>query len=181
MFTVKSLNPPFLNPPYQIRERFRTFLPVVVDVETGGFNPATDALLYCQNFCTLAEAEGLGLCYLGTTLYQPSAIAEVLGLPKLVVPVATITLGWPAEHPEQTDRLPLSAIIHDEHYTDYTPQAIDDAYRDKEALEVNRQFVRENGKETLAQVFTDVRYTRRDNEALSAGLLDVLRRQGFLD
>lgn len=26
-------------------ERFRGFLPVVVDVETGGFNPATDALL----------------------------------------------------------------------------------------------------------------------------------------
>src|SRR5882672_12910337 len=25
--------------------RFRGFLPVVVDVETGGFNPATDALL----------------------------------------------------------------------------------------------------------------------------------------
>lgn len=28
-----------------IAERFRGFLPVVVDVETGGFNPATDALL----------------------------------------------------------------------------------------------------------------------------------------
>ena len=28
-----------------IRERFRTFLPVVVDVETAGFNPKTDALL----------------------------------------------------------------------------------------------------------------------------------------
>jgi ribonuclease T len=28
-----------------ISERFRGFLPVVVDVETGGFNPATDALL----------------------------------------------------------------------------------------------------------------------------------------
>src|SRR5688500_7615724 len=25
--------------------RFRGFLPVVIDVETGGFNPATDALL----------------------------------------------------------------------------------------------------------------------------------------
>ena len=32
-------------------------------------NAATDALLYCQTFCTLAEAKGLGLCYLGTTLY----------------------------------------------------------------------------------------------------------------
>ena len=28
-----------------MRDRFRGFLPVVVDVETGGFNPATDALL----------------------------------------------------------------------------------------------------------------------------------------
>jgi ribonuclease T len=29
----------------QISTRFRGFLPVVIDVETGGFNPATDALL----------------------------------------------------------------------------------------------------------------------------------------
>ncbi|MGD8339834.1 MAG: exonuclease domain-containing protein, partial [Gammaproteobacteria bacterium] len=28
-----------------IASRFRGFLPIVVDVETGGFNPATDALL----------------------------------------------------------------------------------------------------------------------------------------
>ena len=38
-----------------------------------------------------------------------------------------------------------------------------------------------NHKETLAQIFTDIRYTRRDNEAMSATLLDTLRRQGFLD
>ncbi len=31
--------------PYRIADRFRGFLPVVVDVETAGFNPATDALL----------------------------------------------------------------------------------------------------------------------------------------
>ncbi len=31
--------------PSAIAQRFRGFLPVVVDVETGGFNPATDALL----------------------------------------------------------------------------------------------------------------------------------------
>ena len=29
----------------RIADRFRGFLPVVVDVETGGFNPKTDALL----------------------------------------------------------------------------------------------------------------------------------------
>lgn len=30
---------------YTVAERFRGFLPVVIDVETGGFNPETDALL----------------------------------------------------------------------------------------------------------------------------------------
>ena len=58
MFSVKSLNPPFLNPPYQIRERFRTFLPVVVDVETGGFNPATDALLEVCMITVQIDHEG---------------------------------------------------------------------------------------------------------------------------
>ncbi len=30
---------------YPVSQRFRGFLPIVVDVETGGFNPRTDALL----------------------------------------------------------------------------------------------------------------------------------------
>jgi ribonuclease T len=33
------------NAPSPMAQRFRGFLPVVVDVETGGFNPRTDALL----------------------------------------------------------------------------------------------------------------------------------------
>ena len=85
-------------------------------------NAATDALLYCQTFCNMAEAEGLGLCFLGTTVYCPEAIIDTLQLPPLVFPVATITLGWPDEHPAQTDRLPLSAIVHEETYADYTPE-----------------------------------------------------------
>ena len=34
-----------MNSEHRIRERFRGFLPVVIDVETGGFNAATDAIL----------------------------------------------------------------------------------------------------------------------------------------
>lgn len=143
-------------------------------------NAATDALLFCQTFCNLAEEEGLGCCFLGTTVYMPQMIIDVLQLPRLVVPVATITLGWPDEQPALTDRLPLDAIMHEETYCDYTPERIDRFYAEKEALEENREFVRLNGKQTLAQVFTDCRYTRRDNEAMSAGLIDVLKKQGFL-
>ena len=143
-------------------------------------NAATDALLYCQTFCNMAEAEGLGLCFLGTTVYCPEAIIDTLQLPALVFPVATITLGWPDEHPAQTDRLPLSAIIHQETYADYTPERIDAAYAEKEATAENRHFVEINNVQTLAQIFTDIRYTRKDNEAMSATLIKALRRQGFL-
>lgn len=144
-------------------------------------NAATDALLFCQRFCDLAEAAGLGLCFLGTTVYQPQAIIDALQLPKLVMPVATITLGWPDEHPEVSERLPLTAIRHDETYQPVTASTIDRDYAEKEALPVNQEFVRINGTETLAQIFTDIRYTRKDCEAISTGLLETLRRQGFLD
>jgi hypothetical protein len=40
--------------------------------------------------------------------------------------------------------------------------------------------VSENQKETLAQVFTDVRYKKADNELFSGMLLEVLRQQGFM-
>lgn len=144
-------------------------------------NAATDALLYCQTFCNLADEEGLGYCYLGTTVYMPKQIIEVLQLPRLVFPVATITLGWPDEQPPLSDRLPLESIIHEERYEDYTPERIDRFYTAKEQLPENQEFVRINNKETLAQIFTDIRYTRKDNEAMSAGLLKALKIQGFLD
>lgn len=77
-------------------------------------NAATDALLYTQTFCNLAEEEGLGLCYLGTTVYMPEMIIDALKLPQLVMPVATLTVGWPDEQPPLTDRLPLASFVHDE-------------------------------------------------------------------
>ena len=143
-------------------------------------NAATDALLFCQTFCNLAEEEGLGLCFLGTTVYMPEMIIDALQLPELVMPVATITVGWPDETPALTDRLPLASFVHEETYKPYTATAIDEYYAEKEALEENREFVRINNKETLAQIFTDIRYTRKDNIAMSEGLLKALRRQGFL-
>jgi FMN reductase [NAD(P)H] len=143
-------------------------------------NAATDALLYTQTLCNLFDEEGLGYCFLGTTVYQPQQIIDALQLPRLVMPVATLTVGWPAEEPPLSDRLPLGSFIHNETYHDYTPRDIDTYYLAKEQLPENRHFCDINHKATLAQVFTDIRYTRRDNEAMSATLMEALRRQGFL-
>jgi len=143
-------------------------------------NASIDALLYTQTLCNLMDEEGLGYCYLGTTVYMPQLIIDTLQLPQLVMPVATLTVGWPAEEPPLTDRLPLEGFVHNETYQDYTAQDIDTYYLYKEQLEENRHFCEINQKETLAQIFTDIRYTKKDNEAMSAGLLETLRRQGFI-
>ena len=143
-------------------------------------NAASDTLLYVQAFCSLAEAAGYGTCYLGTTLYNPKGIIDVLQLPRLTFPIATITLGVPDEQPEQPDRLPHLAYIHEETYADYSSNQLDIIYYFTEQLQENMKFVELNNKENLAQVFTDCRYTKKDNEAMSAGMLDALKQQGFL-
>jgi nitroreductase len=140
-----------------------------------------DALLVAQTVCIAAESKGLGICYLGTTTYMADKIIDVLNLPKGVVPVTTVTLGWPAEKPEQVDRLPIKAIVHNEIYTDYTNENIEQYYRGKEERVDSQQFVNENNKETLAQVFTDVRYKKEDNIHFSKVLLQVLKEQGFME
>jgi len=139
-----------------------------------------DALIFAQTVCSAAEEEGLGICYLGTATYNADKIVEVLQLPKGVVPVATVTLGWPAVIPDQPDRLPLEAVVHYEKYHDFTPDLIDDLYREKETRADSLQFIAENDKKTLAQVFTDVRYKKADNEYFSAKFLEVIGKQGFM-
>ena len=143
-------------------------------------NAAIDALLYTQTLCNLMDEEGLGYCYLGTTVYMPQMIIDTLQLPKLVMPIATLTVGWPDEEPALSDRLPMESFVHNETYKDYTPADIDTYYNNKESLEENRHFVEINNKETLAQVFTDIRYTKKDNEAMSEVLLETLKQPGFL-
>lgn len=141
---------------------------------------AIDALLVAQTFCVAAEKAGLGICYLGTTTYNADQIVDALKLPSLVFPITTITLGWPDGLPEQVDRLPLEAIIHEETYHDYSEEAIDKLYAYKESLPENLKFIEENAKETLAQVFTEVRYKKSDNEHFSNVLWKTLKKQGFV-
>ncbi len=139
-----------------------------------------DTCLFAQTFCDMAEAEGLGLCYLGTTTYNAGDIIRILQLPKLVVPICTVTLGYPAEDPVLQDRLPIEAILHNETYHNYTAEDINRLYAEKEALPSTAQFIAENNKQTLAQVFTDIRYTKKNNELFSDIFLQVLKEQQYL-
>ncbi|MBP5365965.1 MAG: nitroreductase family protein [Bacteroidales bacterium] len=139
-----------------------------------------DTSLFAQNVCLSAEEHGLGVCYLGTTTYNPDQIIRVLNLPKGVMPITTVSVGFPAETPELTSRLPLNAVVHDEQYHDYSDADIENAYLEMEKDPKNQVFIQENKKENLAQVFAEVRYAKESNEHFSQVLLDTLKQQGMI-
>jgi nicotinate-nucleotide--dimethylbenzimidazole phosphoribosyltransferase len=74
--------------------------------------------LAVQNLWLAARAEGVGVGWM--SLLEPQFIAEQLGLPEHVVPVAYLTLGYPVEFPSEpmlertgwADRRPLEDAVH---------------------------------------------------------------------
>lgn len=138
-----------------------------------------DTCLFAQQFCTIAEMNGLGTCYLGTTTYNAPRIAEILKLPHRVVPVTTVTVGVPADNTCSTGtrRLPVEAIMHSEVYAEPSDGQIKEWYAPIERE--SQHFVDENNKTTLAQVFTDVRYPRESAEYFSKVYGDLLKENGF--
>lgn len=145
------------------------------------FTAAIDALLASQNVALAAEENGLGICYLGTTTYNADKIIDLLKLPKLVVPVTTIVAGYPDEEPDLTDRLPLEAIVHKETYKEFLEADINKIYRQREESDETAKLLEINKKETLAQIFTDNRYTKKDNLLFSKKFLKVIEDQGFMN
>ena len=77
-----------------------------------------DTALMAQNVAVAAESVGLGLCYVGGIRNHPEAVADLLKLPEHVYPVFGMSLGYPAQNPEVKPRLPLAAILKDDHYDD---------------------------------------------------------------
>lgn len=138
-----------------------------------------DAIILAQQITTIAEMEGLGTCYLGTVTYNADQISEILELPELVVPVACLSLGYPADNGEPSERLPLEAILHFEKYNDFSDEEIISLYKAKDDYEPNAKFISENNKESLAQVFTDIRYPREMNENFSVKFIETLKQKGF--
>lgn len=142
---------------------------------------AIDALLAAQNVAVAAEEKGYGICYLGTTTYNAGKIIDILKLPKGVVPITALVVGYPEEVPGLTDRLPLKAVVHDEIYQDYSAQDINDLYAEKENMPFHQELLKINNKESLAQIFTDLRYKKADNIYFSKSFLQVLHQQGFMN
>lgn len=142
---------------------------------------ATDAIILAQQITTIAEKEGLGTCYLGTVTYNAPEISDLLHLPDLVIPVASLAIGYPEnEAIEPTERLPLEAWVHDEEYRNDSDERIMELMKAKDDFEPNKKYVSENNMQSLAQVFTDIRYPESMNLAVSEKLINLLKQKNLL-
>jgi len=147
-----------------------------------------DAMIAAQNAAIAAEGLGYGICYMGTTLCAPTKLIDFFGLPERVFPATTLVVGRPDEDPDLRARLPIDGIVHDERYRDPGAARVLEVYHDRETEGWNRYMsfpelkakILESGVKNLSQVYTQLKYTRGENEELSAELLEQLVRQRFL-
>ena len=150
---------------------------------------AIDAVLVSQNVVLAAESHGLGICYMGSTLANCDQVGRILQLPPGVVPVVGFSLGYPDEDPAPRDRLPLSGLVHQETYQDYTDEDVRDIYSDRDVKGWQRymsfprlhQRIEESGVANLAQVYSILKYTRESHQAFSQTVLSYLDKQDFMN
>lgn len=81
-------------------------------------NAAVDAGIALQAFITAAESAGLGCCPVSEVRNRVFDLSRELGLPSHVFPVAGLAVGWPAEMPGISMRLPPDVTVHEETYDD---------------------------------------------------------------
>jgi len=73
-----------------------------------------DAAASAENALLAAHALGLGTCWIGA--FHDNAVARILGLPSDMRVVAIVPLGYTAEEPEPTPRLPFEEFVHLDRY-----------------------------------------------------------------
>ncbi|HWJ78999.1 MAG TPA: NADPH-dependent oxidoreductase [Niallia sp.] len=77
---------------------------------------ATDVGIFMQNAISAAESLGLGVVPIGGIRRNSLKVIEFLELPQYVIPICGLCLGYPEGDPGLKPRLPLEAVLHDEHY-----------------------------------------------------------------
>jgi nitroreductase/FMN reductase [NAD(P)H] len=97
------------------------------------FNAAVDAGIVLATFLRAADAVGLGTCPISVIRDHSAKVSEMLRLPQRVIPVAGMTVGWPADAGHISPRLSLSSTVHEEKYDEGDLAARIDAYDQRRA------------------------------------------------
>ncbi len=85
---------------------------------------SVDVAILMQTATLAAESLGLGMCYIGAIRNRPADVIELLELPRLVIPISGMTLGWPDDEPMIRPRLATESILHWETYDNSAEEAL---------------------------------------------------------
>jgi len=83
-----------------------------------------DATLVAENMTIAAECYGLGSVFIGSALVNKKVI-ETINLPKGVLPLTLLCVGYSDEQPPTRPRLPLKSILHIDQYRDVIEKEIE--------------------------------------------------------
>lgn len=134
---------------------------------------AIDTALMGQNALTAAESLGLGGVFIGAVRNQPHELCDLLKLPKGVIPLFGLCIGYPAQDPEPKPRLPASLMFCENQYpTEFDARQMHDY--DQRVQHYYR--TRTGGNKEMS-------WTGQIGDTLSKEarpfMLDFLRQQGF--
>jgi nitroreductase len=90
-----------------------------------------DLMCAAQNVVITAESFGLGSVYVGTIQGIVDEIREYFSMPKLVLPMMLLCIGYPESIPSSIPKLNRNIITHKEKYTTLSDNEIQKAYEDK--------------------------------------------------
>jgi nitroreductase len=166
-----------------------------------------DVICAAQNVVILAESYGLGSIYVGSILTKINKVRKYFSIPSYVLPVMSLSIGYPERIPEKICKLNKSVVVHKEKYGVMNDDGIGEAYNNKykefydnfdkylqkayvEAIEYDKQLdtnMVEKLKERIekfkiknpAQFLFNIRYPAKAMVAMNKKLFRELKEAGF--
>lgn len=90
-----------------------------------------DLMCSAQNVVILAESHGLGSVYIGTILDVIDKSREYFSIPKYVLPMMVLSVGYPKSIPKGITKLRREVVAHREKYRELSDEEIKQAFEEK--------------------------------------------------
>ena len=115
-----------------------------------------DAAYMAENMVMAAEELGLGSCFLGAAPYRATHIAKQYKLPRRVLPIVQLIMGYPNEEYAPRPRYPLSFTLFEDSYPELTDEQV------KEAMQVMDEGYLEQGYYRKQKIMIDLEDGREE-------------------
>ncbi len=106
--------------------------PFVMDKSLGHFWVGfQDVIILAQSIETAANSFGIGSCYIGTTMQFMKEIQEYFELPKGVIPIVLLPMGYINQDKRIASKLSKDFVFHNEKYQKHNIDFIEQKYLEK--------------------------------------------------